>query len=121
MGQRRYEVVDGVVRGPGRFAGEPGWVPYAWDLSGEHGDWESDGDASAGQVYCTWSRIDGELLEALEEAMGPEAWADCALEEEAGRWMVMELDGQGLVRGGIEEEEPAPWEEREEAEEEEEE
>ena len=31
--REEYDVVDGIIRNPGRFEGECEWVPYYWELA----------------------------------------------------------------------------------------
>ncbi len=41
--EKLYTVIDGIIRTPGKFEGQPAWVPYYWDL-GIDGCADADGN-----------------------------------------------------------------------------
>jgi len=43
--REKYDVVDGIIRNPGRFEGECEWVPYYWELA-LNGEGEDVSDVS---------------------------------------------------------------------------
>ena len=54
--REEYDVVDGIIRDPGKFECEPEWVPYYWDLvmNGEGEDvaeYTDDGEIAGEIAY----------------------------------------------------------------------
>lgn len=71
-----YNVVDGIIRSPGKFEGEPVYVPYFWNaaLEGGGGD-EDDGELIIFNVTAddreTWPELAGvERIKLLETDVG---------------------------------------------------
>ena len=56
--REEYDVVDGIIRNPGKFECEPEWVPYYWELA-LNGDGEdiSEYDEEGDPVGCFASRF----------------------------------------------------------------
>ncbi len=46
-----YRVVDGVIRSPGKFEGEPVWAPHAWELALDGAGDDEDCDCEAPEDY----------------------------------------------------------------------
>lgn len=64
----QFNVVDGVIRSPGKFEGEPLYTPYFWELAldGIGGEEESD----EGDVLITTFEVDGTDTAEFPELAG---------------------------------------------------
>ena len=83
--ESEYEVVDGIIRSPGKFECECVWVPYFWDLV-----LEGEGDDvldEEGEVLATRFVVDSEEAEAFG--------LDC------GATVELFADSQGFVIGTV--------------------
>ena len=83
--ESEYEVVDGIIRSPGKFECECVWVPYFWDLvlEGEGDDVLDD----EGEPVATRFVVDSEEAEAFG--------LDC------GATVEVFEDSQGFVIGTV--------------------
>ncbi len=78
--EQRYRLEHGVIRSPGKFEGEPLWVPVFWERALEDGsdeDLEDDGDAEF-QPVSVFVIENADLLEfpELEGIREVRVWED---------------------------------------------
>ena len=83
--ERKYHVLDGIIRTPGKFEGERVWVPYYWDLALEGEGEDVLGDD--GEVMATRFVVDSEESEAFGL--------------ECGAMVEVSEDSQGFVIGSV--------------------
>ena len=92
--REEYDVLDGIIRNPGKFECEPEWVPYYWELAmngeGEDISEYTDDGETAGEIA-------GEI--ALRFTVDPDE-AD-AFGLECGATVEVFQDSQGFVIGTV--------------------
>ena len=88
--REEYNVVDGIIRNPGRFEGECEWVPYYWELA-LNGDGEdvSEYDEEGDPVGCFVTRFTVDYEES--DVFGLEC----------GAMVEVFQDSQGFVTGTV--------------------
>ena len=96
------EVRDGRIVSPGQYEGEAVWVPAAHQLSLD-GSWDSEGSVVEDGWHLEWTVIDEDFLEEIAEMVGGGSWE---LVDEITRYLVLHEDGQGFVRGYIQDKPP---------------
>lgn len=89
--ESEYDVVDGVIRNPGKFEGEAVWVPYFWDLV-MNGDGEEVFDED-GELVATRFKVDAEEEETFSDVLGGELACGSPVE--------LFEDAQGFVFGTV--------------------
>ena len=88
--REEYDVVDGIIRNPGKFECEPEWVPYYWELA-LNGDGEdiSEYDEEGDLVGCFVTRFTADYEES--DVFGLEC----------GAMVEVSQDSQGFVTGTV--------------------
>ena len=88
--REEYNVVDGIIRNPGKFECEPEWVPYYWELALD-GDGEdvSEYDEEGDLVGCFATRFVVDYEES--DVFGLEC----------GAMVEVFQDSQGFVIGSV--------------------
>lgn len=88
--REEYDVVDGIIRNPGKFECEPEWVPYYWELV-LNGDGEdvTEYDEEGDPVGCFATRFMVDYEES--EVFGLECGARVEVSQ----------DSQGFVTGTV--------------------
>lgn len=85
MDENEYTVSEhGTITNPGKFEGQPAWVPKAWEMA-LLGTWEQEGSVDTGMHYC-YTEADQELIDEL----GLDPDTHC---------VVIMTDDQGFVYG----------------------
>ena len=88
--REEYDVVDGIIRNPGKFECEPEWVPYYWDLAlNDEGEDASEYDDEGELIGCFATRFTVDSEEA--DAFGLECGATVEISQ----------DSQGFVIGTV--------------------
>ena len=82
--REEYDVVDGIIRNPGKFECEPEWVPYYWELA-LNGDGEDvseyNDDGEVAGVFASRFTVDyeesnvfglecGAMVEVFQDSQG---------------------------------------------------
>ena len=88
--REEYDVVDGIIRNPGRFEGEREWVPYYWELA-------MNGEGEDVAEYTDDGEIAGEI--AFRFTVDSDE-AD-AFGLECGATVEVFQDSQGFVIGTV--------------------
>ena len=88
--REEYDIVDGIIRNPGRFEGECEWVPYFWELALD-GDGEdvSEYDEEGGCIGCSATRFTVDYEESYVFGL------------ECGATVEVSQDSQGFVIGTV--------------------
>ena len=89
--ESEFDVVDGIIRNPGKFEGEAVWVPYFWDLVMD-GDGEEVFDED-GELVATRFKVDAEEEEAFADVLDGELACGSTVE--------LFGDSQGFVIGTV--------------------
>ena len=89
--ESEFDVVDGIIRNPGKFEGEAVWVPYFWDLVMD-GEGEEVFDED-GERVATRFQVDAEEEETFSDVLGGELACGSTVE--------LFEDSQGFVVGTI--------------------
>ena len=88
--REEYNVVDGIIRNPGKFECEPEWVPYYWDLA-------LDGDGEDVSEY----NDDREVAGGFASRFTVDCEESDAFGLECGATVEVFEDAQGFVIGTV--------------------